>query len=689
MPNIELVNGSFNVLSGENTPALAHYLQAPLVFAFRADKFGLKGTPKTIGDLEDSDFPLSISPNAPGSSFAVSDVSLKIAGGATAVLDLLKDKKKSDFLTSMALENTTTPNLMAFGFGGNVQAGPTGTVGDFSFGMTTGQEITLTTFSPVNDHDGFEDAIHNTMSAVTIPHDLDDLRSLPDGHFCRLEGKGTLTFTASVQYKVLNNVLASEPLDFISETLSVNLQAGPKLTVTIKHSGSHQITVGSLGGKKIRLGASITTEADAEASIDFSVGITGEAGSTDGLAFILQQISPKPEEELIKIKQELPADRQSDLSSQIKKVLNDATKSGITATLHDAFEKSRETNHLFLYDVDLDALDVHGEDAIMQALRGDFTQLTNSTSPLAGITETKSFSTLTLTTKHTLTIHLLGILNFGDVSSFVQKSKVALNGDTGEIVLTSTDIKVIENNIDPDHLRKALLRSAMITTSAASSPKSPDFAFKMVFFLSKARSSVSDVRQFRNILAAVSSPDTNKASGILSGSDHPPSDLAIYLSIDLTKDSSRVIFEEHSDDDYILAGQNALKTILAGDEDSANRLRLCSVSVESWKQLRDKANREDVLRLLQSAGITDQAAVTDFYGIDWWAQAMGNLATAIAKQRSLKAAQQQVLNDSEGGFDIPWALLAMRDLAGSPQVDSKFTVPSSAAAVRSLTATGA
>jgi hypothetical protein len=657
------------------TPTLNNYLQNKLAFVFRTVNSQFKTAQnKPVNELDVEGFPLTLSANAPV-SFKVSQATLNVEAGGSASLDLLTGDKAQDFLKALHLDDTAVLDLISFGLTASLESGPSGSVGDLSFGLMSGQDITIVNFARIAGANLFADAAKKAISGLTLPHDLDDLRALPEGHICRLVGKGTLKFTASVQYSFLNNVLASEPLEFISQSLNIKTHAGAKLQITVEHSNTHQLTIAALPGNKIRMAVSLAAESDIGGSLDFSIGVSANIVNQDALEFILEQISPSADKEVKKLRQALPVNAQSDLSAQIKKVLEGAMKGGITASLHEALEKSKETDRLFVYEVELDSLDATGRQAVQAALRGDFTEITAKESGLAGITEIDTLSTLTLTTTRTLTIHLIGILNFSDVSSFVQKSKVALCEDTGDVVLTATEIKTVENNIDPDHLREVLLRSSMITAAAASSPASPDFTFKMVFFLRKARVSRSDLQQFCNVLQAISSPEVDNATSLLRGPSKKISDAGIYLSLNLNKDLSLSVFRNRNSDDFVMAGQKAMKVILTGDDSSANRSHLCSVSLDVWKELRAKGNRQDILELLQNVGITDPAAVVDFFSIDWWAQAMAKVAAAIAQEQPLKGAEKDALKKSEGGFDVPWALLATHFLAESSQVDSKFTVP--------------
>jgi hypothetical protein len=671
MPPIKLTdNSSLEIVSIGPSP---NYLQTGLEFLFQNLSPEFKeAASKRISDVDAGSFPLSLAASIPG-SFNISDATLSVKQGDSASLDLLTASKKQDFLKALDLDGDFAPALISFAFKASLESGPSGTVGDFTFGLTSGQEITVGTYASVAMDDRFIDAARGVIDGLTLPHSLDDLRRLPQGDICQIDGKGSLKFTASVQYDFFNNALATAPFEIFSDSLTINAQSGPTFQVSVEHSDAHRLTIASLGNSKLRMSAGLTAEAAVEESLDFSFGVSPQIGTHDALEFLIQHVSRVPDQDLKKVRDALPPDKLIDLSGQIKSVLQEAAKGGITASLHDALKQSKERNHLFVYDIDLSALDSAGAAAVEAALKGDFTQITAAESDLAGIQEVSSVSALTLTTTHTLTIHLLGILNFSDVGSFVQKSKIALNSDTGEVVLTAIDLKIFQNTVNPDHLREVLTRSAMITTSAACSPQFPDFTFKMVFFLKKANVSGSDLQQFSNVLTFVSSPAAPTAAALLKGSPKQLRDVFLYLSLDLTKQSSLAIFLGHTYNDFVTAGQRALRTILAGDSESASRLPLLSVDLSFWKRLSDAADAPNILSLLGERGITGQASVVDFLSIDWWAQAMSKVATALANKQPLMDAEKDALKKSEGGFDSPWALLATRLLAGSPPVASKLT----------------
>lgn len=667
MSGIKLVEAD-GIVFAQTENGIAKSLEKDLVFAFEHLKSDFKDSQgKPLRDLNLDDFPISLSASGPA-SIPIGQEAWTISGGAKASINLLSGDDARDFLNGLHLAPPVTSDLVSFTLSADVETGPVVTTGDLCFGLKAGSQVSIANYSTVADSTPFLQASQKAIDGLTIPRNLDDLASMQMGDICSIEGKGVLKFTAAFKYNVLTNPLATAPLDFVSQSLNIYTQSGPTVSVAVEHSNTHRLTIAALGEKMLQVGASLAADAEIAEGLDFALGVSAGVGSFDALTFVVEQITPGASRELAKIRQSLPPDAQSDLTGQIRDVLQNAMNTGIQASLHDALSKSKETNRLFNYEVDLGSLNDAGKSAVQAALRGDFMQLTNPGTPLTGIRELDTITTTTLAAKHELTIHLLGILNFSDVGSFVQKSKAGLNPQTGEVVLTSTEIKVVENNIDSDRLREALLRSAMITTAAASSPQSPNFTYKMVFFDRKAHPSSSDLRQFSNALQAVGAqlrpgPVETKAA-------------SIYLSLHLNKDLSLAVFKDRTTDDFVRAGQQALRTVLSGDDSALKRIGLAGIEMPFWKEVRDGGARDNVARLLASRGITDPVAPTDFYSIDWWAEAMGKVSQAIARQQPLRNAEEAALKLSQGGFDMPWALLATYYLLEPrASVDSKFTMP--------------
>jgi hypothetical protein len=695
VPPIKLTDNSD--LNFTSTNALPRGLQTGLEFLFRnLDPAFKNAQNKKIGDLDAEKFPLALSVGVPGSLPVSPIAALTVQAGGSASLDLLTSDKLDEFLKCLELDKKSMPatgpfatGLMSFAFASTLDSGTAGSMGDFCFGLTSGREVSVTNYVPVTPSDLFKDAAERTISAMVLPRGIDDLRGLPQGNVCRVEGTGSLKFTAGVQYSIFSNPLAVVPVPFVNTLGVAAVTSGAKFQVSVEHSNSHRLTMAALGNGKVRLGASLSKESSKTESVDFSVGLTTCVESFDPLALLMQSISPSPERDLAAMKADMgEGERSYDLSLQIKSAVQGAIQGGVNATICDALAQCTDKDYLFVYEADLNALDATSTAALAAALKGDFTQMTTAGSSLAGIKELDTISTITLKKTNSLGIHLLGILNFNDVSSFVQKSQVACNGDTGEVVLSSTKINVTENNIDKDHLREILARSSMITMGAASAPQTPAaFTFDMVFFLKKAHMSTSDLRWVSNVLSAVGSGKAAQAQALLAGSAGAAQDALLYLSLDLDKNRSLSIFSSHTYDDFVRAGQTAMKTILSGDPDSASRMPLFSVDLDFWKKLSSDGSSQNILARLSTVGMTNQASVVDFLSIDWWAQAMAGMAVALAKNDTSGHAQKAVLTGENGGFGIPWALLATRLLAGSPPLKvSKLTYSTTGA--KTLTAKG-
>ncbi len=352
------------------TPTLTHYLQAGAVFVFsKLSPEFKRAQNKRMSEVDAGAFPIDLSINTP-TSFAIAASTLQISPTNSASIDVLKADKKEDFAKKLDLLPAQVADLLSFRFTGQLQSGPSGTVGDFCFGLLSDREISVTNYCPAAQNELLFDTLQNAISGVTLPHDLDDLRSIPTGNVCQIAGTGGLKFTAAVQYSFLNNPLATAPFDVFSNALTLKLQSGVKFQVALEHSSTHQLTIAALGSNKIRLAASLAREASTEEALDFSIGVSANIGSTDALPFLIQQISATPDKDLQQIRALLSTGEQSDLSSQIKGVVQAATKGGLNATLHDALKQSRERNHLFVYEIDLSGLDSMSASAVEAALLG-------------------------------------------------------------------------------------------------------------------------------------------------------------------------------------------------------------------------------------------------------------------------------------------------------------------------------
>jgi hypothetical protein len=689
MATIQLTdNASLEITGsgGSDSATLNKYLRDPLVFVSPRRELA-NAVNTAVGQLDDHFFPLTASAKADG-KFAIGTAKFDVKAGASASLDLLKGDKSDDFLQSLKLRNKKTsspvPELLSFALTGTLDKGSTITAGDFTFGLTSGTAVTLTNYRQVGRDEQFLSAATKAISGLSIPHDVDDLQSLTEGNICRVKGTGKLQFKINFKHNFLNNSLATEAISVLPATIGVKAQASGEIEATVTHSASHELTIAALPGGKLHLVVSLTNTDDFESSIQVSTGIAANVDGMDALEFLLSKISVNSEKEVEKLKQEMPDGEARDLSAQIKKAIDGAVSSSLKAALCEVFEDSEETNVLFVYEVDLASAlgDAASSDALKAALTGDFTNITAKGVSLQGIKALDSVHTLTSAKTHTLTVHLLGVFNFSDVGTFTRKAKSGINKDTGEIVLTSEDIEVTDNNLNADKLRKVLVKSAAITAAAAANTiTGSDFRFKFVFFLRKADAGRSDMQQFANILSlANATGDCAAAQNLLTGDSKKFGDTGLYLSMDLDANTSRALFLDnsvpHNEALYIRLARGVMASILNGDAANEKRRSLFTSSLEFWGELKDQGAAANVVRLLEENGIPPEA-YTDFSALNAWTEAMSDFASKLAAGEPLETAAKKVVSDSTGGFDSPWALLATRLLPPhAPNVTCKFSCTS-------------
>src|ERR1017187_1217603 len=466
MPGIQLTNNTtLNVTasSADGNATLNRYLTNPLSFITPAALNAIAGT--KVGDLDPTAFPIAASAAGEG-QFAVEGTSLDVQLGASASVGLLTGDKAADFFSSVRwTEDPAAAGLVSFGLQGTLSAGDKPTVSDFSFGIAKAATVGLTSFCTAAGTDTLLDAVERAMAALTIPHDLNDLRSLPANAICQIDASSSLKFTASVTYNILNDPLATASISQLP-SIAVNATAAATLEGTATHTSDHTVTIAKLPNGLIHLSVSLARTDDFETSLTVSAGVAAKIGSQDALAFLLDLISPNSNAELKKVQADMPAGQAQQLSGDIKSAIDAALCSSLAATLKPALDDSQCNRRVFLYEIDLTALNGDGTAALQAALTGDFTTITGPKT-LAGIRELDSALTVTSSFKHSLTLHLLGIFNWGRTNAFVEKSKVDYTKDTHEIVLSDETIQVVSNNLDSEKLREVVLKGITLTLPAS------------------------------------------------------------------------------------------------------------------------------------------------------------------------------------------------------------------------------
>lgn len=677
MPTIHLTNNTtlnITASSADGNATLNRYLMSALSFQ-TLPSFDVIAA-KRVADLDPTAFPIELKATGKG-QFSVEGTALDVQVGASASVGLLTGDSASDFFSS--LQWTAVPaasSLVSFGLTGTLTAGDAATINDFSFGITKAATVGLTSFCTAAGTDTLEDAVERAIAALTIPHDINDLKSLPSNTVCQIDGSGSIQFTASVTYNILNDPLATTSISKLP-SIAINATAGVTLEGTATHTSDHTITIAKLPSGLIHLSVNLTRTNDFETSLTVSAGIAANIGSEDALEFLLDKISPNSSEEIKTIRADLPAGKAEQLSSDIKAAIDAALCSSLQASLKTSLDDSQSNSRVFLYEIDLAALDAAGTTALQSALMGDFTTITNPKATLAGIRLLDSALTVTSKITHSLSLHLLGIFNWQSTSAFIKKSKIDYTKDTHEIVLSDEAIEVMTNNLDSDKLREVVLRGITLTLPASANTPAAATPINMVFFERRAATNGSTMRQFVNVLKETGAGSAAGAALLLNQNTKNYGTSSLYLGLKLNPEQCRQLFIDPSRKPYpwttyLSYACAAEGTILAGDDTNADRLKLFTAGQAFWEQLREAGAAPNKISLLTAQGIP-QNALEDVVTIIWWSVVMENYGKALAAGQSLEGPGKAVVKDGTLGFSEPWLILATWKMLQKPAIDSIFT----------------
>jgi hypothetical protein len=682
MPTINLTNNAdldLTASSDDKNATLNRYLKSVLTFRTRPDFDRIIDQP--FNAVDPAPFPVSLTATGTA-NFAVEKTTLTVQPQVSATLGLLKDEAKFNFLQLLRLPDDFAPDrLLCFGVTGSLTAGPAATVGDFSFGVTTGESVTLTSYYPATATDTVRTAATNAITRLTIPHDRDDLTALPLESVCQLDLSSTLQFTASASYSFLNNPLASLPIQNLPQ-ISVTASSGVTVESTVTHTGDHTLTLAKLADGTLHLSVSLTKTDDFETSLTVSAGLTADLGNFDALAFLLNRFSLNAALEMQKIREELP-DKGKQLSGDIRTAIDGALSTALQASIKAALDLTGSSQRLFLYKIVLKDLDATSEAALASALHGDFTELTRPGASLRGIAELDSALTLSKGATQSLGIHLLGLFNFSSVHQFVESATVDFTDDKHDLVLADERTYVKTDSLKQEKLRQIVLKNVALTLPASANTPESDTSLAISFFDREAAINTSKLRQFVNALQAIRSADAGAAASAADGGKSARA-CSLYLGLELSAGQCRKLYIGGNGKAlawtfYLKHLCSAEVMLLDGDPQSANRRQLFGIEdVAIWDQLADAGTLQKTVSVLRNNGFGQapliEALVTDVFTAVWWSKAMANYAIALHDGKSLADVGRQVVKNDTLGFNEPWLVLAAWNILGQkPAINSKFT----------------
>jgi hypothetical protein len=677
VPTINLTNNTDLNLAGssaDDNATLNRYLKGILTFQTPPSFDSISNL--LVKDQQELAFPITLSATGKG-NFAVEQTTLTIQLGASASIGLLQHSDESDFFSSLNFTgDPSSSGLLSFALTGTLSAGESATVRDFGFGITNNATVTLTSYYVAAANDTLGVAVQNAVGALTIPHDIDDLKGLPLGAICQLDAASSLQFSASFTYSFLNDPLAAASISNLP-SFAINATASATLEGTATHTSDHALTIAKLSNGLVHLSVSLTKTDDFETSLTVSAGVGVNIGSQDALAFLLDKINPNSAAEADAIASQMKD--AAGFKSDIKSAIDTALSTSLGVSLKAALDHSTAQNRVFLYEINLGELDEGSQSALQAALAGDFTALTKVGVSFNGISPLDSALSVTATDTHTLALHFLGILNAASINTFVSNATVDFTSDTHELVLSEETLQVVVNNLDAEKLRQLVLKDITLTLPASANTKDVGTPITLVYIDREGTTSPSKMRQFVNVLTYVQAANAGAAQALLNQNLAEYGVCSLSLALSLNPAQCRQLFVGANGandwDSYVMSFAEAEKIILAGDQENESRLQLFKADQKTWDELREAGAAANMIPMLQDLGLSEsqaQESITDVITGVWWAEAMSAFATALVEGKSLVSVGDAVVKDSNLGYNEPWMILAAWKLAGQPAINPEF-----------------
>ncbi|HUY12781.1 MAG TPA: hypothetical protein VMX16_04005 [Terriglobia bacterium] len=539
-------------------------------------------------------------------------------------------------------------------------------------------------------------ALQTTFQNFVVPGDLEDVESMTPGSIATVEGTGSLKFTATA-----NLLSAVNPLAALSTSVllgALNVQEGGCLKVGAAYTltGEYQIRVQRLAGRKFQLGYEKKRGSDFDLSVAADLGVSASFGQFDLIQRVLQTVSADavPDQSVFQ-----QAGLSDDQISTIAAALKVGIERDLELSLKGELDSIDTVSTAFSYRIDLDVLDATGKKAVRDALRGDLTGLEGSV--LNGVTPLKSiFSTLRQGRK-VLKINLLGIFNYGSVSTLFQKGTIIVDRESGAVTIAdqvgANRIQFTSANFAQDSakLRKVLAMSFLATATYRSSKtvlQAPSLSSQYWFFEFHQSGNISNIQSYLQTAEALALLSPQEVTGKLQQVRSVTSfgQASIYADSHYDDTLFRSLFlnndgEARSETAYQTLGRQAMASlILPGSPINSARLRPM-VEEHTWQSML-QWETGNFPSILEERGFDPAYVPTirdDFIAITWWAGAMHEMGGALAQlldfmgqqsgvksedpefirlRRNLDLKLASIAANTHDHFAQPWGMVVM-DLA--------------------------
>ncbi len=582
--------------------------------------------------------------------------------------------------------------FMAFGVDASVGVSVGPDAGLLQFGIGPGKSISIRNYQsfPLKQGITLLDAVRKTVGDFIIPARAADLASVPEGCVATVTGTGSLKLAGTANLLAVTNPLASATLPAPLPAISVTAGGSAQIGASFQVQCTFQVSVRKLSSGRLQLGWYRRKSSEIAVSATVSESVSVDLGSADLFSTIVKLVSANPVVDLNEL-------QQGGLSAAEMKAIQCAVQAAVARNLELALStqisSTGSTDAAFLYDIDVAALTPASTTALDEALRGDLSGL--HAGALPGITTVQSVWEKARKNGVQLQVNLLGILNFGSISTLVRSGKVLFEPVTGDLVITdgATAERIRSTTLnfgaDTQKLRNVMAESFLLTAAYKGSKQQvggPALSCSHSFF--DLENSTSPDRMKRDLrvgdaLGLFSAADANLPAGIddfgrsmIHAATKYDDALASSLFLDPTgAPYPQELYEER--------GRSAIQLLVSEDDDDAIRRRP-AIEDPLWAQMKE-TGQPGFATLFPGLPAPLLGAITaDYSTIMWWSDAMAGAAKRLAAIRSwfnqhggaapddpdfqklrqdLAAHLAKVAANTTEEFGEPWGLVAMDEVA--------------------------
>jgi len=569
----------------------------------------------------------------------------------------------------------------------------------------------------------FKSALEATLQNFIIPLTPNDLSGIGVGDVAVIEGTGTFKFSGSFNLQTSVNPLVSVSSAAQPETLQIREGATIEILASCTITGDLQTRIEKVDAGTIRVGLYRKRGAEFTVQVSPSVGKTTGTTNTDFITAVLGAIGPSPFPSADELKKAgLTGKKQEEIVDALKTAIQKELELSVQAGLQGL--SSQEA--AFLYEISLRDLGPEGRTALQDALRLNFSKLSEPAPALpVGIREIQSLHTTTRSKGHSLKFNILGIYNFTSVSDLTLKGAVLTDPASGEVLITdratATRVSGATNFLaDSDKLRTVLAQSFLMTVAYRCSgliAQAPSLKVSFRHFSEHAKTDRTTMQANLDVICNMGLiTASQEQQSLTDAGDFGRS--SFYLRTDYDDALSQGLFlrndgQARALDEYEQIGRQALRAFLhAGDVDGYRLRSLESDAI--WQQVKATGGTVgNLASLFPDLRSDTQIPVIagDYLLIEWWATTMSKLAVTLSAAKRFFAqkpapatnspAFQKAQDDlwhqlaaaassTHDRFSDPWGLMAM-DLASGQQstasariVSPRLTLSAERAKYRSL-----